>query len=278
MAENGQRRKLRVGAAQFDAAAGDFAGNVAAHERLIDEAGEQGVDVVVFPELSLPGYAATLLTESPERCVTDPDGPGLDPIRQACRRNNLVAVVGGCLVNGRGLGLSAMVIDRRDEVCATYVKQHLDGPEKDWFVPGATGCIIDVDGWRLALGICYDPSFPEHGRAAVLEGADAYLVGGAFPLGSSDRRRAIYFPARAPENTMYVAFANYVGSHDGLDYGGRSVLYGPDGRMMDEAGENSAGIAMADLDAEKLQATREALQMIRDRRAEPPPIQNSVAR
>jgi 5-aminopentanamidase len=277
MAGNGQRRKLRVGAAQFDAVAGDLPGNTAAHVRLIDEAGEQGVDVLIFPELSLPGYASMLLTEAPERCVTDLAGPALKPIKEACRRNSLVAVVGGCLPNSRGLGLSALVIDRQGTVCATYDKQYLDSREKDWFVPGQSGCIIEVDGWHLALGICYDSSFPEHGRAAVVAGADAYLVGGAFPLGRSDHRRTIYFPARALENTMYVAFANYVGGHDGLDYGGCSVLYGPDGGKLDEVSADTTTIAMTDLDAEFLRRTRETLEMVRDRRAEPAPVVTSLA-
>jgi len=272
-----QRRKLRVGAAQFDAVAGDVSGNTAAHVRLIDQAGGQGVDALIFSELSLPGYAATLLTKSPERCITDPAGPGLDPIKDACRHNNLIAVVGGCLPNGRGLGLSALVIDRQGEVCATYDKQYLDGREKNWFVPGQSGCIIEVDGWQLELGICYDSSFPEHSRALVLGGADAYLVSGAFPLGDSDHRRTVYFPARAMENTAYVAFANFIGCHDGLQYGGRSVLYGPNGRLLHEAGADSPGIAMADLDTDALRQIRETRQMIRDRRPEQPPIQTSLA-
>jgi len=166
MALKSEGKALRVGAAQFDAVAGNITANAATHETLIDEAGGLGVEVLVFPELSLPGYASSVLNQTPERCVVDPDGPDLNPLRDACRRNRIVAVVGGCLRNARGLGLSAIVVDRQGQICATYDKQHLSGPEQDWFVPGASGCMIEVDGWLLALGICYDSSFPEHGRPA----------------------------------------------------------------------------------------------------------------
>ncbi len=152
-------KTLRVGAAQFDAVAGDITANAAAHERLIDEAGGLGVEVLIFPELSLPGYATNVLNQAPERCVVDPDGLELNPVREACRRNRIVAVVGGALRNARGLGLSAIVVDRQGQVCATYDKQNLDLPERKWFVPGTSGCMIEVDGWRLALGICYDYSY-----------------------------------------------------------------------------------------------------------------------
>ena len=278
MARKNERKALRVGAAQFDAVGGNITANAAGHERLIDEAGGLGVEVLVFPELSLTGYAWNILDQAPERCVVDPGGPELKPIRNACLRNGVVTVAGGCLRNGRGLGLSAIVVDRQGQVCATYDKQHLDGPEKDWFVPGTLGCMIEVDGWRLALGICYDASFPEHGRALALEGADAYLVSGAFPVGESDRRRSIYFPARALENTFYVAFANFVGAHDGLDYCGRSAVHGPDGRMLADAGPDRPGIAVAELDPEWLRRTREALPMLRDRSQERPRVQSGLAR
>ncbi len=266
MALKDEGKVLRIGAAQFDAVVGDIAANAAAHERLIDEAGGLGVEVLVFPELSLTGYATNTLNEAPERCVVDPDGPDLKPVRDACLRNGIVAVVGGSLRNGRGHGLSAIVINRQGGICATYDKQHLDGTEQGWFVPGTSGCMFEVDGWRLGLGICYDSSFPEHGRALALEGADAYLVSGAFPGGESDHRRSIYFPARALENTFYEAFANFVGAHDGLEYRGRSAVHGPDGRLLADAGPDRTAIAVAELDPEMLRRTRETLRMLHDRR------------
>jgi predicted amidohydrolase len=278
MALKNEGEALRVGAAQFDAVAGDIAANVAVHERLIDEAGGLGVEVLVFPELSLPGYASSVLDQVPERCVVDPEGPDLKPVRDACLRNRVVAVVGGSLRSARGQGLSAIVIDRQGGICATYDKQHLDDREKGWFVPGTSACMIEVDGWRLGLGICYDASFPEHGRALALEGADAYLVSAAFPVGDSDHRRSVYFPARALENTFYVAFANFVGAHDELDYCGRSAVHGPDGRVLADAGPDRSGIAVAELDPEALRRTRATLQMLRDRGQGRPPVQSSIAR
>ena len=277
MSRAGGRRSIRVGAAQFDAVAGDIAANITAHERLIDDAGGRGVDVLVFPELSVTGYASPLADDGSARYVIDPGGPHLGPIEDACRRNRVVAIVGASVNTAAGLGLAAIVVDRRGRVCATYVKQHLDGHEKDWFVPGTTGCLIEVDGWLLALGICYDASFPEHGRGLALEGADAYLVSGAFPLGDSDHRRSVYFPARALENTVYVAFANFVGGHDGRQYCGRSAVHGPDGRRLAEAGPDQPGMAVAELDPEQLREARISLPMLADRRADPTPIQTSTA-
>lgn len=271
------RSSLRIAAAQFDARPGDVPANVAAHVRLIERAGEQEVKVLVFPELSVTGYVGTLLTEAPESCVVDPEGPAIDPIRAACRDNKVAAVLGGSLATEQGLGLGAVVVDRQGGVCTTYQKRHLDRDERKWFVPGSVDRAIEVDGWRLGLGICYDSSFPEQARALALDGADAYLVSGAFPVGESDHRRTVYFPARALENTLYVAFANYVGAHDGLDYCGRSAVYGPDGRVLADAGPDEEGLAIVDLNTEKLTKIRGKLEMLEDRYPEFAAIQAHTA-
>ena len=123
---------------------------------------------------------------------------------------------------------------------------------------------IAIDGWKLGLGICYDSSFPEHARRYALCGADVYLLSGAFPLGRSDYRRSIYFPARSLENTVYLVFSNYVGEHDGQGYGGMSAIHGPDGRCLSDAGTSESGIALWDLCERHLKETRQSLQMLQD--------------
>ena len=126
MPRNTPWTSLRLGAAQFDAAAGDVAANAAAHVGLIDEAGSRGVQVLVFPELSLTGYAAALLAGAPERCIIDAADDALKPVRDACARNRVAAVVGGPLRGPRGLGLSALVIGRHGDIRAPDGRQLAD--------------------------------------------------------------------------------------------------------------------------------------------------------
>ncbi len=137
-------------------------------------------------------------------------------------------------------------------------------PERELFTPGTDSPLFTVDGWRLALGICYDASFPEHARAAALAGADAYLCPGGFTLGASDHRRSLYYPTRALENTCYVLFANFLGRQGDWDFSGNSAIYGPDGRPLAEAGGESARVIVADLDDDRLAAARGQLTMLAD--------------
>jgi predicted amidohydrolase len=159
--------------------------------------------------------------------------------------------------------LAAIQIDRKGAAAAVYHKIHLSGDEQRWFTRGRRRIAFTLDGWRIAIGVCYDSSFPEHARGYAREGADLYLVGGAFPAGRSDARRAIYMPARALENTMYVAFSNYVGAHEGETYEGRSGVWGPDGAQIADAGAGE-GVTVVDLKAADLRAARKATPMLAD--------------
>lgn len=256
---------LRMAVAQTRATPGDITRNVADAARVVREAGERGVRVLLFPELSLTGYEPGWLRASLPAKAVDPYGTELDPIRAACRDSGVTAIVGAPTAHGTRSAISALVIDDLGETAAVGHKQHLEVHEREVFAPGGP-CATTVDGWRLAIGICYDASFPEPVRAAALAGADAFLCGGAFVAGDSDHRRSVYFPARALENTMYVLFANFVGQQGPWEFCGRSAVYGPDGRPLATADSRVPEIAVADLDEVALAEIRERLTMLADLR------------
>jgi predicted amidohydrolase len=263
------RAPLRVAAAQIEAVGGDLVGNAATHAAAIAEAAALGARVVVFPELSLSGYDFPLLTADVARCEVAPGDPALRTVGEACRAHGVTAVVGGCARRETGWAIAAHVVGPDGGVAATYHKRHLDADEREVFVPGHTDTIVQVSGWRLGLGVCYDAAFPEHARGLALAGADAYLLSGAFTLGDADHRRSVYFPARALENTAYVVFANYAGTHGGWRFAGRSAVHGPDGRPLADAG-TTAGLAVADLDDAGLRRQRDDQRMLLDRAAPAP--------
>lgn len=216
---------------------------MATASRLIGEASAAGAAVVVFPELFLCCYDLSLLRAEPGRCDMTAEDPRVDPVRDACREGSITAVVSGSIHDDDGRTISALVIGRDGETLARYDKQHVDEDERDLFRPGREGCAFELDGWRLALGICYDATFPEHARAAALDGAHAYLCP------SSHTTRSVVHQARAYENTMYVVFSNHLGEADGRRLSGHSSIYGPGGELLADAGPRDEGLAVADLSA-----------------------------
>jgi predicted amidohydrolase len=252
---------LRVASAQAVSEPGEIERNVATAVRLLTDASARGAALVVFPELFLCCYHLTLLRREPGRCDMTSDDPRLDPIRDACRSGSLAAVVSGSIRTNGSRTISALVIDPGGGIVARYDKQHLDREERALFEPGRSGCTVDVGGWSLALGICYDATFPEHARAAALGGAHGYLCP------SSHRERTLVHPARAFENTMYVAFSNHLGEADGRRLCGHSAIYDPGGKVLADAGPDNEGLALADFDPAVLEEVRTRAPMLLEARA-----------
>ncbi|MDH6141187.1 putative amidohydrolase [Kitasatospora sp. GP30] len=256
---------LRIAAAQSLVVAGDVEANVAQAAALIEQAAADGARLVVFAEKFLTGYEPELIAADPVRHAVTEDDPRLAPITEACRRTGTAAVLGAATRDAAGvLRISALVFGPEGTLLTRYDKQHQFGVEPKIFAAGEAGCTLELDGWRLGLGICYDSGFPEHARAAALDGCHAYLVGALFGTGGGRTQRAVWFPARALDNTCYVLLANHIGATGDFDTCGGSSIWGPDGHLLADAGETTAGLAVADLDSAVLREVRADLTMLAD--------------
>ncbi|MFJ8645188.1 carbon-nitrogen hydrolase family protein [Streptomyces sp. NPDC093546] len=255
---------LRVAAAQACPVAGDVEANAAVVADMVREAAESGARVVVFPEKFLTGYEPGLIAAEPGRCAVQREDGRLEPVREACRDAGVVGVVGAAVYEAGELYVSALVVDDQGRLAGRYDKQTLFAGERDVYRQGAAGCTVEVDGWRLGIGVCYDSGFPEHARAAALDGCHAYVVGALFGVGNGYHESRMWFPARAFDNTMYTVLANHVGVTGGWHTCGGSGVWGPDGRLVAEAGPEKREIVAADLDPEVLREAREARPVLRD--------------
>ncbi|WP_110206413.1 carbon-nitrogen hydrolase family protein [Nocardioides daejeonensis] len=257
-------RPLRVAAGQAATVCGDVAANVAAAVGLAHTAAARGARLLVLPEAFLTGYCPEAFTGPvPE---AERLGDDLAPLAHAAAETGCTVVVSTPLRRGERRTLSSVVVSPDGAISPLYDKQHLSGYESDYFVAGEGGASIVVEGWELALGICYDASFPEHARAAALDGAQAYLVSAAFFPGGAERRN-LYCAARALDNGMYVVFAGLVGSCGPERFIGGSGIYDPLGGLVARI-EEEPGVVVADLDPDVIARTRVDHPMLVDRRVD----------
>ncbi len=261
---------IRVAAAQAESVPGDVAANVATAVSLVSSAADAGARVVVLPELFLTGYDEAAWTHDASLTLDD---EALAPLSDVARARSVVVVVGAAvrraLDPSTGSGrrestLSVLVVDTQGEVSAPYDKQHLCGPERDFFTAGSHGATIVVDGWDLALGVCYDGCFPEHALSATAGGASAYLVPAAYYVGA-EHRRDVYYAARALDNGIYVVFAGLTGRCGAGSFSGGSAVYDPEGRPVARVGAESPALAVHDLDLDVVHRTQQDHPMARDR-------------
>ncbi|MFJ7276623.1 carbon-nitrogen hydrolase family protein [Kitasatospora sp. NPDC098663] len=257
-------RPLRIATVQARAVAGDIPANAAQAAELIREAAAAGARLVLFAEKFLSGYEPELIRADPLKCAVQPGDPRLAPITEACRETGTAAIVGAAAQVGDELRVSAFVLGPDGGLVTRYDKQHLFRTERDYYRPGAAGCTLELDGWRLGLGVCYDSGFPEHARAAALDGCHAYLVGALFSVGHGHHESRTWFPARALDNTLYTVLANHIGHTGGWHTCGGSAVWAPDGRLLAEAGEDRRELVVVDLDPAVLRAARESETMLAD--------------
>lgn len=248
---------LTVATGQF-ASAGDVEADVATVVHAIGKAA--GARVLVLPELFLGGY------QLPPIVVGEAD-PRLQSIETAAAEAGLIVFVGACLDGPDGFTISLLEFGRGTQ--RVYDKQNPCDEEKDHVVPGGESVLVDVDGWKLGLSICYDGCFPEHARVLALAGAEVYVASVAYAVGSRHRRE-LYYRSRALENGMYVIVSGLTGTVKGEEFDGGSAIYDPEGRIIAEVSHGEK-VALATLDRSLIQATRARHPMLADLR-EPGPV------
>lgn len=219
---------LSLAAAQSVSVAGDLPANLARHQHLMRLAAEQGVQLLVFPELSLTGYEPQLAAA----LALMPGSPQLQVLRDLARELGLTAVVGMPIrlaVDGPVL-IGALVLGA-DGSLAVYSKQHLHVGEERAFVAGSGGAPLSFDGERVALAVCADVCHASHVQAAVDAGAGIYAAGVLISEGgyAADSAR---LQGYAREHGILVLMANHGGPSGGWACAGRSAIWGAQGQLL----------------------------------------------
>jgi predicted amidohydrolase len=235
---------MRIAVVQLTSEPGGVEANVAAHAALVEEARRQGARVVVFPELSLSGYDLDAIARD-ATLTLDADDGRLRPLVEACREADALAVVGAPVARA-GKRLLCAVVVGPGGVGEVYAKRHVHADEAGVFDPGDRDVVLEVDGRRLGLAICFDSAHPEHAGRCRAAGADAYLVGAMF-LDGEERMLAERMAERARGFGLWVALAQHSGpTGDGPACGGSGV-WAPDGRPVVRLGRESPAVAVAEL-------------------------------
>ena len=164
---------LRIAAAQSPSVPGDVARNVLTHLAFVRVAASEGVQVLLFPELSLTGYEPTVLAAN----VLDADHAALAPLRQAARDQGMAIVVGGPAASVQAGALPAIGawVLAPDGSVALYRKRHLHASEERFASAGTHDAQVHLlAGEPTGMAVCADITHPEHARAA--HGAGGFTV------------------------------------------------------------------------------------------------------
>jgi len=234
---------MRVALAQIDPTVGDVAGNAAKAREWIGRARAEGAELVILPELCIPGYPAEDLYL--KRHFLRANQLAVEDL--AASVEGITALVGFAepiaepLDARHAYNSIAVLADGR--VQRVYRKNRLPNyavfDEQRYFVPGAEPVSIEVSGLGVGLTICEDVWQPGPPAQAEVE-AGARLI--ANPSGSpyhrgKGREREEMFAERSRAYGAYFAFCNLVGGQDELVFDGQSMVTAPDGSVIARASQ-----------------------------------------
>lgn len=239
---------------------------LAALDQTARRAQAEGAQLVLTPEMTLGGYNV-----GPDRCKTLAASADalIDALKPIAKKHRVALVVGLALPGPDNPYNGVIVIDAAGVERQRYHKTHLyGGVDRRQFAAGAAlSGVFDLNGWSIGLAICYDIEFPEVARNLALQGVDLILVPTA-NMKPFDTVATRLVPARAEENAVYLAYANYVGAEGEFDYGGLSCICASDGTDLARASGDAPDLLCATLDHVALAACRKLQNHRADRRPE----------
>ena len=198
-------------------------------------AGAMGARVLVAPELYLPGYNQDALVD-----LAQPRGGPWHQRLAALAREACCGLVVGYAERDGVLYNSAVAFDASGEEIAHYRKIQLFGPrEQRLFAFGDSYTVFDFHGRKAALLICYDVEFDHHISALKDQGVDLILCPTACPKPFENVAMSVV-PAHAANHALSIAYANYCGNEGDCAYFGLSLITGPHGQVMAQAGAGPA--------------------------------------
>ncbi len=248
--------------------------NLERHLEMIAEARSAGVDLLLFPELSLSGY---LLAHSVGQVAMTPDDPVLRPLLEASREMTLLV---GLPLRERDGGVSnAALLLEGGRVAAVHRKLYLPTygmfDEGRFFVPGEGLTVARTRLGRFGLLICEDAWHPTTAVLLARHRVDALLVaaGGPAVLGGggipeSGRRWEWIVGATAVTTVTPVYFVNRCGWEEGILFTGGSHAVDGAGRRLCDPTYLEPCLQLAELDLEQVQRTRDLLPLVAMEREE----------
>jgi len=250
-------QRLRIALAQINTTVGDIDGNVARIRDAIGAARAERAQLVVLPELAIPGYPPEDLLL--KRHFLDANRRGLEQI--AADVHGIVALVG--FAEADGFVHNALGVLADGEVKAAYTKMLLPNygvfDERRYFEPGPSPALIEIAGRVVGLTICEDIWFPGPPAAAeALAGAGLIVNASASPYhrGKGMMRERETVAARAREVGAAIALCNAVGGQDELVFDGHSVVVDDSGETVARAAAFEEQLLVCDLELPPFGAER----------------------
>ena len=254
-----KKTKVNVLAIQMSSEIGQLGVNVENVRKLLER------ELILYREVWTVGWDCQSFTSCAENIE---QAESIKMLRNVAKKFN-VNIIGGSIIEKKDdetLVNSCPIINRRGELVSTYEKNHLYSyygcNEGSYITAGKSPVLVELDGIKIGISICYDIRFPEIYRAYRKAGADimvnmaAWGASKKIPWDSMTTSRAV-------ENQTYFVALTQTGKLREGENLGHSMILDYKGDILSEINKVEGGIS-ATIDLEEMYAFREKCRVIDD--------------
>lgn len=200
------------------------------------------------------------------------DSPNINIFKEFANQNNVNIILGSVAIKEENLEKptnTCLVINRNGEIIHRYDKifmytvnkEDLQIDEGNKTQKGNTLGLVEIEGVKVGIGICFDLRYPEYFKSIVLKGAELIFLPSSFRKATGELAWDILTKARAIENQTYFCACNQTGITNQRENCGNTQIISYDGTVISNI-EKEEGIITSDLDIEKLRKFRKELPVL----------------
>ena len=256
--------KFTIALAQIDTVLGDVKKNIAKHLDVIKQAKGGGADLIVFPELSLSGYAIKDMNWNV--AVSASNTTLLQPLLKA---SDEISIVVGTVEESAEYGIynSAFFIEDGNVLHVhrkIYLPTYGMFEEMRYFSQGKSVHAFQSKLGKFGLLVCEDLWHPALPYVLAKDEAQFIIGIAASPTRLSGNEARIqnaqvnieHHKAYARLLSSYIVFCNRVGFEDGVNFWGGSEIVAPSGDILVQAKLFEEDLVFAEIDGNELRRAR----------------------
>lgn len=236
---------MRVGFVQLQPVFGQKKVNL---EKAIEFIQQVEADLLVLPELFNSGYLFLEKEELQNLAERIPQGETTSTLREIAKERK-VSLVFGIAEEHKGKFFNSSVLLKPGGKVHIYRKLHLFFEEKLFFSPGNRKLeVIELEGAKVGMMVCFDWIFPEVARSLTLKGADIICHPANLILPHCQEAMR----TRCIENRVFAITANRVGTESRggkeLFFTGKSQIVNPLGEVLTQASRDKEEVRVVEID------------------------------
>lgn len=225
------------------------------------------IDFIILPEVWSIGWYCQNFAKEAEILESSPSIDVLKDIAITYKTN----VIGGSIIlkKDNKYTNTCPVISRKGKIVTTYDKMHLfshkGSEENKYITTGSELKILNYNGLKIGLTICYDIRFPEIYREYSKHGVQIFVNMAAWS-NKKPEHWEIMHRARAIENQCYMLTVDQTGKITDKEYNlGNSMIINPWGDI-EASLQSQEDCLLYEVDTAKVEELRENFPLISDRR------------